>query len=51
MRGVVLFFLVALPALTACQDRTRTRRILEPFTIVPGTPQVDTGAPKVLTDP
>ena len=33
-----------------CQDRTRTRRVQEAFTLVPGTPQVDTATPKVLED-
>ncbi len=51
MRGVALFVLLVLPALTACQDRTRTRKIVEPFTVVPGAAQVDTAAAKVLTDP
>lgn len=51
MRREALFFLVCLLALAACQDRTRTRKILEPFTIVPGSAQVDTAAAKVLTDP
>lgn len=35
----------------SCGDRARTRRILEPFTLVPGTPTVDEGTPEVLTDP
>ena len=34
----------------ACKDETRTARVFEPYTVVPGTPQVDTAAPKVLTD-
>ncbi len=34
----------------ACEDRTRTRNILEPYTVVPGTPGVDTKAPGVLFD-
>ncbi|MBI3183837.1 MAG: hypothetical protein HYZ28_16995 [Myxococcales bacterium] len=35
-----------------CEERGgRTRKVLEPYAVVPGTPQVDTGAPKVLTDP
>ena len=34
-----------------CNDRTKTRRILEPYTVVPGTPTVDTGKPGVDIDP
>ncbi|MBL8949756.1 MAG: VWA domain-containing protein, partial [Myxococcaceae bacterium] len=34
----------------ACDDRTRTRTVPEPFTIVPGTPGVDTKTPTVLFD-
>ncbi len=41
---------IAALAQSGCDDRTRTRRVLESYTVVPGTPQVDTGAPKVLTD-
>ncbi|MEW6431925.1 MAG: hypothetical protein AB1730_10500 [Myxococcota bacterium] len=41
---------VAALAASACQDRTRTRRVLEPFTIVPGTPTVDAKAPEVQVD-
>ncbi|MFZ5468439.1 MAG: hypothetical protein ACOZIN_03285 [Myxococcota bacterium] len=37
---------------SACDDRSnRTRRVLEPYAVVPGTPQVDNGTPKVLEDP
>ena len=43
--------LLVLLALTACQDRTRTRKVIEPYVLVPGTPTVDTKAPAVLTDP
>lgn len=50
LRGAILLT-IALSALAACQDRTRTRAIVEPFVVVPGTPQVDTGGAKVLTDP
>lgn len=38
-------------ALAGCDDRTRTRKIIEPFAVVPGTPTVDQGTPEVLTDP
>lgn len=47
--AVVIVILAALGA--GCEDRSRTRRVIEPYTIVPGTPTVDEGAPKVLTDP
>ncbi|GEM_PF-2067663 len=46
-----LFLILTLSTLPACQDRTRTRAVVEPFVVVPGTAQVDTGAPKVLVDP
>ncbi len=49
-RGAIVFIL-ALSALTACQDRARTRAVVEPFVVVPGSAQVDTGAPSVLVDP
>jgi hypothetical protein len=36
----------------ACEDRpTQTRRVKEDFAVVPGTPQVESGAPSVDTDP
>lgn len=38
-------------AVSACQDRQRTRRIVEPYTVVPGTPSVDEKAPAVDVDP
>ncbi|MFO0599002.1 MAG: hypothetical protein U0228_27080 [Myxococcaceae bacterium] len=38
-------------AFTGCDDRTRTRKIVEPFEVVPGTPTVDQGTPEVLNDP
>lgn len=38
-------------AVAGCDDRTRTRKILEPFAVVPGTPTVDEAAPAVKTDP
>ena len=28
-------------AVAGCDDRTRTRKIIEPFVVVPGTPTVD----------
>lgn len=34
----------------ACEDRTRTRRVFEPYTVVPGTPGVDTKTPAILID-
>ncbi len=38
-------------ALAGCDDRTRTRKIIEPFAVVPGTPTVDEATPAVLVDP
>src|SRR6185503_16912579 len=41
----------AVLALSACRDTSnKTRRVLEAFQIVPGSPQVDTGKPQVLQD-
>ncbi len=47
------FLLLALVFVMAagCQDRTRTRKIIEEFAVVPGTPTVDDAAPAVQTDP
>src|SRR4051812_16718594 len=53
MSGMRLFSagLAAMLLSLACSDRgDHTRKVVEQFTIVPGTPQVDTGAPKVLED-
>ena len=36
--------------LMGCQDRSRARRIIEEFTIVPGSPGVDDATPAVLED-
>src|ERR1043165_1645112 len=47
---VLLCVLLGL-ALTGCDDRTRTRKIIEPFAVVPGTPTVDDATPEVKTDP
>jgi hypothetical protein len=44
--SVVLFGV----AFTGCDDRTRARRVIEPFAVVPGTPTVDDAVPQVLTD-
>lgn len=49
LRSTLVLCLAAL-AVSACQDRTRTRRVLEPFTIVPGTPTVDSKSPEVQVD-
>ena len=39
-------------AAAGCDDRnTKTRKVLETYAVVPGTPHVDTATPKVLTDP
>ncbi len=35
----------------ACQDRQRTRRVIESFVVVPGTPSVDEKSPAVEQDP
>ncbi len=50
--SAVRFSLIACPLLFAlgCQDRSRTRKVLEPFTLVPGTPTVETQTPAVQTD-
>ncbi len=34
-----------------CSDRTRTKKVLEPYAIVPGSPTAETGAPSVVRDP
>lgn len=47
----LLVFFAAVGAMSACQDRQRTRRVVEPFVIVPGTPSVDEKAPAVDIDP
>ena len=46
---VLLCVLLGL-ALTGCDDRTRARKIIEPFAVVPGTPTVDDATPAVKTD-
>lgn len=52
MHAVRLVLVVVLAvAASGCQDRTRTRKVVEPFAIVPGTPTVDNGTPAVDTDP
>ncbi len=38
-------------AMAACKDVQKTRRIVESFVVVPGTPSVDEKAPSVDTDP
>ncbi len=38
-------------AVAGCDDRTRTRKVLEPFAVVPGTPTVDDSTPAVKVDP
>jgi hypothetical protein len=45
-----LFIALCCLAAVACDDRTRTRRVIEPYTIVPGTPGVDDKTPAVLFD-
>ena len=55
MRASAVKLLVLLASLgvavSACRDDQRTRRVLEAFVIVPGTPSVDEKAPQVDTDP
>lgn len=46
-----LFGLSIVLAFAGCDDRTRTRRVVEPFAIVPGKPTVDDATPEVKTDP
>lgn len=38
-------------AATGCDDRRRTRRVVEDFAVVPGTPTVEDKTPAVQTDP
>lgn len=48
----LLVFLAPLAVVMhACRDDQRTRRIVESFVVVPGTPSVDEKAPSVDTDP
>src|SRR6059058_5459465 len=44
-------FALVLLACAACKEQSKTKKVLEPYTIVPGSPQVDTATPKVLIDP
>lgn len=46
----VFIALMIAAAVMGCDDRTRARRIVEPFAIVPGTPSVDPATPAVLED-
>jgi hypothetical protein len=54
MRASAVTLLLAVAAgavaLSACQDRQRTRRVVESFVVVPGTPSVDEKAPAVEQD-
>ncbi len=48
----IAFVLAITLAASGCDDRGgRTRRVLEPYALVPGSPQVDQAAPQVQTDP
>ncbi len=52
MLAIRVFIVLSLGlALAGCDDRTRTRKIIESYAVVPGTPTVDDAAPEVLTDP
>ncbi|MEN9796513.1 MAG: hypothetical protein RL653_209 [Pseudomonadota bacterium] len=43
---------LGLLALAGCEDRsTRTRRVVEEYAVVPGTPQVEVGTPGVAEEP
>ena len=45
----VSVFVLALVAF-GCRDKTTTRRVIEPYEVVPDTPSVDTKKPAVLVD-
>lgn len=45
------FALAAVAALSGCDDRTRAKKVLEQYTLVPGTPTADSARPSVETDP
>lgn len=47
----VLIVLSVSLAVAGCDDRTRTRKVLEQFAVVPGTPTVDDATPAVKIDP
>lgn len=50
LRAFTFLALTALAAL-GCDDRSRnTRKVVEQYAVVPGTPQVDTAAPQVVQD-
>lgn len=52
--NVVVTVLVCVAALAvgaSCDDRQRTRRVVEPYAVVPGTPSVDEKTPSVDVDP
>ncbi len=52
MLALRVLILVSLAlAAAGCDDRTRTRKIVEPFAVVPGTPTVDDATPAVKVDP
>ena len=53
MRRLLATTLVAATAICGlgCQDRTRAKKVLEPFALVPGEPQADSTRPEVLVDP
>lgn len=49
LRSAIALCLVSL-VFSGCEDRTRTRRIVEPFTVVPGEPGVESKTPEVQVD-
>lgn len=46
---VLIFVSVGLVA-AGCDDRTRTRKVIEPFAVEPGSPTVEKAVPEVKTD-
>src|SRR4051794_30188407 len=51
MRSLVTIgFAVLAPLALGCRDKTITRRVVETYEVVPGTPGVDSKTPQVLVD-
>jgi len=52
VRRLIMAGACGLAALTGCEERSvRTRRVVESYVVVPGTPQVDVGTPGVDEEP
>jgi hypothetical protein len=49
--SIVFTFICLALALVGCTERTKTRRIIETFAVVPGTPSAESKTPQVQTDP